>query len=297
MGKNSVFMANGILFVPNSNNLSAIDPATGNLLWSSNQAGGNIGSLHWQSPIVVNGTVYMPDENGNLAAYALPASAITPIPTAGISPTVAAPTPAPTTPANPYTITFSLTLGLDGIGNAGDSTNPQGKGNSNPKHPTRTVILTLISNNNAVKTTTGQITFSSSGFFMGDVNVGTVAPGDYQLKVRTNGFLEKQIPIVFRVTQLNKNETAPIGPISLVNGNINNTNQLNILNYNLLIACFGTKQTAPSCVAKPTQESPGADLDDSGIVDGVDYNYFLRELAVQGFTTASITNTVIIGNQ
>lgn len=71
LGKNSAFLANGILFVPGSS-LSAIDPTTGTVLWSSSQAtaGGDIGPLHWQSPIVVNGAVYMPDDNGTITAYA-----------------------------------------------------------------------------------------------------------------------------------------------------------------------------------------------------------------------------------
>jgi hypothetical protein len=34
-------------------------------------AAGNIGSIHWQSPIVVNGWVYCSDESGNLTAYSL----------------------------------------------------------------------------------------------------------------------------------------------------------------------------------------------------------------------------------
>ncbi len=34
-------------------------------------AGTNIGAIHWESPIVVNGWVYCSDENGNLTAYSL----------------------------------------------------------------------------------------------------------------------------------------------------------------------------------------------------------------------------------
>lgn len=69
----SPFIANNILFVQGNNALRAMDPTTGNVLWSSSQAsaGGNIGSLHWQSPIVVNGHVYVPDNNGKLFAYGL----------------------------------------------------------------------------------------------------------------------------------------------------------------------------------------------------------------------------------
>ncbi len=69
----SPFIANGILFVQGSNVLRALNPATGALLWSSSQssAGGSIGSLHWQSPIVVNGKIYVPDNDSHLTAYGL----------------------------------------------------------------------------------------------------------------------------------------------------------------------------------------------------------------------------------
>jgi outer membrane protein assembly factor BamB len=70
----SPFIANGLLFLQDNNVLRVLNPTDGNLLWSSNDPGahGSIGSLHWQSPLVVNGVVYVPDDNGNLTAYALP---------------------------------------------------------------------------------------------------------------------------------------------------------------------------------------------------------------------------------
>jgi hypothetical protein len=43
-------------------------------LWSSQNAsaGGSVGPMHWESPLVVNGVAYVSDENGNLIAYHLP---------------------------------------------------------------------------------------------------------------------------------------------------------------------------------------------------------------------------------
>lgn len=66
-------MANGILYIQGTNVLLATDPTTGNILWSSSQAssGGSIGGLHWQSPIVVNGQVYVADNGGRFSAYGL----------------------------------------------------------------------------------------------------------------------------------------------------------------------------------------------------------------------------------
>lgn len=62
----SPFMANGILYIQSANVIRATDPTTGNTLWS-----GQIGSLHWQSPIVVNGQVIVPDGNGQITAFGL----------------------------------------------------------------------------------------------------------------------------------------------------------------------------------------------------------------------------------
>ncbi|MEO8970888.1 MAG: PQQ-binding-like beta-propeller repeat protein [Ktedonobacteraceae bacterium] len=72
-GGSSPFIANGILFVQGNNVLWAMEPTTGKVLWNSAQAaaGGSIGGVHWQSPIIVNGQVYVPDESGHLTAYGL----------------------------------------------------------------------------------------------------------------------------------------------------------------------------------------------------------------------------------
>jgi hypothetical protein len=42
-------------------------------LWSSQQsaAGGTIGDIHWESPIAVDGRVYVSDESAHLTAYRL----------------------------------------------------------------------------------------------------------------------------------------------------------------------------------------------------------------------------------
>ncbi|MBV8531546.1 MAG: PQQ-binding-like beta-propeller repeat protein, partial [Candidatus Eremiobacteraeota bacterium] len=69
----SPVVANGILFVAFDGAIVALNAMTGNELWSSAMpsAGKTIGSVHWQSPIVVNGWVYCSDQSGDLTAYAL----------------------------------------------------------------------------------------------------------------------------------------------------------------------------------------------------------------------------------
>jgi outer membrane protein assembly factor BamB len=66
-------LAGGVLFAATNGAVYALEPHTGKRLWSSAtaSAGGSIGGIHWESPIVVNGRVYIPDENGKLTAYGL----------------------------------------------------------------------------------------------------------------------------------------------------------------------------------------------------------------------------------
>lgn len=69
----SPVLAGGVLFAATSGDVLALDPRTGKQLWSSTRssAGGGIGGIHWESPIVVDGTLYISDENGNLSAYSV----------------------------------------------------------------------------------------------------------------------------------------------------------------------------------------------------------------------------------
>jgi outer membrane protein assembly factor BamB len=69
----SPVVVNGIVFAATDGAVNAFDATNGNILWSSSQhsAGGTIGGVHWESPIVVKGWLYCSDENGNLSAYSL----------------------------------------------------------------------------------------------------------------------------------------------------------------------------------------------------------------------------------
>ncbi|MDB5076331.1 MAG: PQQ-binding-like beta-propeller repeat protein [Chloroflexi bacterium] len=65
--------ANGVLYVAGNSSLRALDVRTGHVLWSSDSlaASRSIGTIHWQSPIVVNGMIIVPDADGSLYAYGL----------------------------------------------------------------------------------------------------------------------------------------------------------------------------------------------------------------------------------
>lgn len=61
------------MFVAASDAVSARVPHSGMVPWSSSQpsTGGGIGSIHWQSPIVANGCLYIADESSRVSAYCL----------------------------------------------------------------------------------------------------------------------------------------------------------------------------------------------------------------------------------
>jgi len=60
----SPFLANDVLFVQGPNFITALVPQTGAILWQ-----GTAGSLHWQSPIVVNGQIFFTDNSRKAYAF------------------------------------------------------------------------------------------------------------------------------------------------------------------------------------------------------------------------------------
>lgn len=79
-GGTSPVVINGIVFVASSGAVTALDARTGATEWSSTRAaaGGTIGGVHWQSPIVVDGSLYISDEDGHLSAYSVAAPSTRP---------------------------------------------------------------------------------------------------------------------------------------------------------------------------------------------------------------------------
>jgi outer membrane protein assembly factor BamB len=67
-GASSPVLANDVLYVAHSNSLRAIDPETGEILWTSTE----IGDVHWQTPIVGGDHLYICDAAGHLKSFAVP---------------------------------------------------------------------------------------------------------------------------------------------------------------------------------------------------------------------------------
>jgi outer membrane protein assembly factor BamB len=69
----SPVLSGGVLFAATNGSALALDPSTGRQLWSSTEgnAEGTIGNIHWESPIVAGGKLYISDESGTISAYGL----------------------------------------------------------------------------------------------------------------------------------------------------------------------------------------------------------------------------------
>ena len=60
-------LANGILYYARNGEIDAVNATTGDLLWGDK----TIGPIHWASPIVTGGTIYMADVDGYVTAYTI----------------------------------------------------------------------------------------------------------------------------------------------------------------------------------------------------------------------------------
>lgn len=198
---------------------------------------------------------------------------VTPVPTGTPPLTVS---PSPTQPSS----ALFLIVCLHGLGNCGDNANPSSGGNTAPLHTQRVVTMSFIAATTAPEATShATIIYNPQARnFQATVFIPQLPNGAYVLTIQSDGYLAKQIPGIVTVTQ-GQHVTLP--EVSLTTGDVNNDNQLDIIDYNIILSCFGTKYTTSSCLAPNTTSSPGADLDDDSTVDGADYNLFIRELSVQ----------------
>jgi len=172
--------------------------------------------------------------------------------------------------------TITIHVFLHGIGRGGDRKDPQSIGNNNPINKTRTATVSLYDdyNNFVVKKDDVTIHFdSSAGNFSGSFTLDNIPTGNYSVIVKTRGFLSRQVGSPQFITN---GQTNSLDPVTLQNGDLKNTDVINIEDYNMLVGCFGSRGTSPGCLDKNA-----ADINNDGVVDGVDFNLFLREFAIK----------------
>ena len=74
-GGTSPLVANNVLYVARANTIQAFAAVSGTQLWQA-----PIGAIHWESPVVANGVLYIMDESAHLTAFAAPAAAVPAVP-------------------------------------------------------------------------------------------------------------------------------------------------------------------------------------------------------------------------
>jgi Mg-chelatase subunit ChlD len=225
---------------------------------------------------IINGISFTDKNFGNKIAPPTPTPTPQPTATPTLIPT-STPLPTPTLGLTQ----LQLTIYEHSIWNSGDNTNPTGTNlsNKNPLHKTITTDVQVYNTNNQIVSQgQGSLEYAStSGNFQGLIGItpNTFQSGKYYVKVKTNIHLRRLVPGILTITAGQKN-TIPAA--TLVTGDSNNDNQLNILDYNSLLDCYSDLAVATTC---NYDKKDATDFNDDGLVNQIDYNLFLREIATQ----------------
>ncbi len=222
-----------------------------------------------------------------LVPTAIPTATKTPTPTPSqtvtITPTPTATQPTattgPTATPEPNSTLVAVSLLLHGVGKGGDSVNPTAQGNMNPLHPNRVVTVDVYdANNQLVVSKQGTVIFNpTDGNFKGNISLGsTITTGAHTIRIKGDQYLRG---IVSGIQMLTAGQTKTLPSLTLVSGDVNNDNQINIVDYNLLVGCYSDLLPPVSCNAGDNVKT---DLNDDGNVNQFDYNLFIRELTNLG---------------
>lgn len=190
------------------------------------------------------------------------------------------PTTTPQPSASPSgTTQLSLYLLLHGVGYGGDNQSPGSAGNFAPLNPQRGVTVPVLDGTGTIVTTgTGNVQFDqSSGEFIGTVTLSLLLPpGSYTVKIASPSYLRKTAPGFISVTGSSQGGPISIPTTTLVVGDANNDNSLDILDYNMIADCFSISASPKFC--SDLSKKQAADLNDDGNVDGIDINLFVRNV-------------------
>ncbi|MEK7573177.1 MAG: SdrD B-like domain-containing protein [Patescibacteria group bacterium] len=193
------------------------------------------------------------------------------------------PTQAPTaTPIAGNTI-IALKIGLDSIGSVGDATRPGDASAStkNPVHTSRSVMVAIYNGTETlVSGHEGTVTYNATtGIYTGNVDLKQTPSGNYIVKLKIRGYLQKRIP---GITSLVAGQTYNAPQANMAVGDLNSDNQLNIADYNILNDCIFAPSSTGGTICSQNPDYAGmSDLNDDGIKNILDYSLFVRELVVK----------------
>jgi len=216
------------------------------------------------------------------------------------------PTPEPTIELKGPAI--ALAFSIPGIATQG--------GNIKPLHPERGVAVliyktdvnTADSSVDPLYTIQSKVTFDTDpnsptyGMFVNKrLDLGDkVEPGQYQIVFKIDQALQKLITqndtdIGGILVDLADGDPTDTPPQHVILGDIipspHGDNVIDISDYNAFIDCYGAKVSSSDCTAKQ-----GADFDDNGVVDGIDYNLMIRSfqsLLAMGLPVPTLAPSVV----
>lgn len=186
---------------------------------------------------------------------------------------------------NPNSTTFSLVIGLDGIGSTGTHKNPviPTENIQQPVVKNFPITVALFSGTTLKYHGDGTIDYitdvTNLGKFKTTTPIGfgeTVTPGSYTVKLSVPGYeYETALP---QAESFDTSASHTLSQaINLMVGDVNNDHIIDVADYTQLVKCDGKKITDDGCKY--------ADLDNNGVVDltnsGYDYNLFLAEYSTQ----------------
>lgn len=187
------------------------------------------------------------------------------VPTETEAPT-ASPTPISETSIPEGGALLKISVSLPGIGTRFESDN------KSPVDEERAAQVQLIGSENAAPiNASGTLAFNGSEY-KGYVVVPSITPGNYQIKVRLNTTLYKVIPGIYNI---NDKKIIDTTPVRLTNGDFNQDQVLDLLDYNIMLACVQGKPACDEATQKLT------DLNSDGRVAEADYSIFVRQFDVR----------------
>lgn len=138
-------------------------------------------------------------------------------------------------------------------------------GNAQPKHLSRYVQVEIFDlTNKSVARGNGNLTYDNHDLFSGIIHLGKIDNGKYYIKIAGNNTLVRLVKPQFQ--ELNNTNLNILSSVTLIQGDINANNIMDINDYNSMLPCFQNTK----CQYKEL-----IDFNDDDITNAIDYNILL----------------------
>ncbi|HUQ85886.1 MAG TPA: CAP domain-containing protein [Candidatus Limnocylindrales bacterium] len=229
-------------------------PHNANMLNPSyKEAGIALKGNYWTLDLGSSSSIPVSPTNG-----VVPTAGLTPLiptlsPTISVTPTISS---SPSIILNPTNTQIKIVVKLPGIGISG---------NKLPKHLTRQSNVGIFDlDNKKILSGSGFLKYNGKDGFEGVINLGQLANGVYYVKVSILGTLISLIVPEFQT--INHQSINNLPAVTLIQGDLNNDNIINIKDFNIALPCFQDKKCETADLI---------DFNDDSAANVIDYNIFL----------------------